>query len=180
MPIETIEHNGITYPKFQSSGNAARFVREFAMEVCKGVGVDVGCNRREWCFPYAMPVDPIMNEWDAYKLPEIYFFYNQSGIDQEVSDFDFIHSSHCLEHLTDWVKTLDYWHTRLKQGGVVFLYLPDHSQTYWRPWYNRKHLHAFTPEIIGNYFRDQPEMWKNVFVSGVDLNNSFVVIAEKV
>lgn len=167
MPIETIEHNGIAYPKFQSSGNAARFVREFAKEVCKGVGVDVGCNREEWKFPDAYAIDPVMTAWDAYN------FHKNGGL-------DYIHSSHCLEHLLNWVKALDYWHTQLKQGGVVFLYLPDHSQTYWRPWYNRKHLHAFTPEIIGNYFRDQPAMWKNVFVSGVDLNNSFIVIAEKV
>lgn len=172
--IQTIQHKGNTYPFFQSTGNAAKFCREFAKEVCKGHGVDIGCNRLEWCFEDAMPVDPVINEFDAYNFPIL------KGHDGEDLGWDYCFSSHCLEHLPNWVQALDYWHTRLKVGGVVFLYLPDHSQTYWRGWFNRKHLHMLTPEIVGNYFKDQSEMWKNVFVSGVDLNNSFCVIAEKI
>jgi hypothetical protein len=67
----------------------------------------------------------------------------------------------------------------MKQGGVLFLYLPDFSQSYWRAWHNRKHIHCFTPKIFKTYLADQPAMWKTGFVSGVDLNNSFMVIAEK-
>lgn len=187
MPIETIQHKGNSYPAFQASGNAARFVKEFAKEVCKGVGVDVGCNRMEWCLQGAIAVDPVINEWDAYNLPGYNELMreNQDPIWQakallSMDGFDYCFSSHCLEHLPNWVQALDYWHTRLRVGGVVFLYLPDHSQTYWRSWHNRKHIHNLTPEIVGNYFNDQPEMWKNVFVSGIDLNNSFIVIAEKI
>ena len=46
---------------------------------------------------------------------------------------------------------MDYWYDKLKQGGTIFLYLPDYSQEYWRPWNNRKHLNIFTPEIIYDY-----------------------------
>ena len=178
--IQTIQHKGNIYPAFQASGNAARFVIPFAKEVCKGVGVDVGCNREEWCFPGAYPIDPVLNEWyHAYNIP---FHYEKDDSDEivELNELDYIFSSHCLEHLPNWVQALDYWHTRLKSGGVVFLYLPDHSQTYWRGWHNRKHIHNLKPEIVGNYFKDQPEMWTNLFVSGVDLNNSFVAMAEKI
>lgn len=168
MPIETIKHLDNTYPAFQASGHASRFILPFAQEVCKGVGFDIGCNRKEWAFTGAIPIDPLIDpEWNAYHLPK-------------PDNVDFFFSSHMLEHIPNWVQALDYWHTKLKLGGVVFLYLPDHSQTYWRGWANRKHVHMLTPEIVGNYFKDQPSMWANVFVSEVDLNNSFAVMAEKV
>ena len=77
----------------------------------------------------------------------------------------------------DWVGALDYWGTKLKDGGNLFLYLPDFSQRYWRPWNNRKHVTVFEPEIIKEYL-DERE-YKNVFVSGIDLNNSFIAVGEK-
>jgi hypothetical protein len=86
-----------------------------------------------------------------------------------------------LEHLPNWVKALNYWNTRLKPGGVVFLYLPDmESQTYWRGWHNTKHTHYLTPRILREYFDDNNHIWQKVFVSGVDANNSFTCFAEKI
>jgi len=167
--IRTVEHNGNKYPEFQTNGNAARFCRAFAQEVCVGNGFDVGCNRSEWLYRDkngvdAMPIDPVLcAEYHATNMPNI--------------KVDYIHSSHCLEHVPNWVEALDYWKTKLHDGGVLFLYLPDYSQTYWRPWHNRKHIHSFTPEIIRDYLTDNG--WKNIFVSGVDLYNSFIAIAEK-
>ena len=170
MSLETIEFKGEVYPKWQAEGFAAKFCFPFAEQVCKGVGVDVGANRIEWRFPRSFPVDPNINEWDAYNFPK--------G-EVHPAKYNYVFSSHCIEHLPDWVKALDYWHTRLKVGGVVFLYLPDHSQKYWRSWHNRKHIHNLTPEIVGNYFKDQPVMWGDVLVSNVDLNSSFIVVAYK-
>ena len=162
--IETIQHNNKDYPAFQSEGNAAKFAIPFALQVCKGVGYDIGCNRKEWCFPEAFPIDTTFNTaYDAYSLPEM--------------NVDYIFSSHCLEHLPDWVKAIDYWASKIRKGGTLFLYLPHYSQTYWRPWHNRKHVHCFTPEILRDYLIDRG--WNKVFTSGVDLNNSFMVIAEK-
>lgn len=172
MPIETIEHKGNVYPAFQSSGNAARFIRGFAMEVCKGEGCDIGANRPEWAFPGSIPIDLSFTDgYHAMNLP--------GGL---MKEYDYLTSSHMLEHLEHPYTALNYWHTRLKQGGIVFLYLPSHENSYWRPWNkkNSEHVHQFTPQIIRSYFEDQPERWKNIFVSGVDLNSSFVAIAEKV
>lgn len=168
--IPTIEHNGIEYPKFQSEGFAAKFAMPFAQQVCKGVGFDIGCNRREWMYRdangiEAMPIDPaICDAYDAFTLPDI--------------KVDYIFSSHCLEHVPDWVRAIDIWHKHLHPGGVLFLYLPDYSQTYWRPWHNRKHLHILSPTVLRDYLTDRG--WKNIFVSGMDLNNSFMVMAENV
>jgi hypothetical protein len=55
--------------------------------------------------------------------------------------------------------------------------LPDYSQTYWRPWNNRKHVNIFTPQIIEDYLLDTG--YTNVFKSGVDLNNAFMIMGQK-
>lgn len=165
MPIETIEFKGDIYPKFQSTGNAARFCRAFALEVCKGEGLDVGYGKEEWKFPGATGVDLVDNNgYDAYNLPE--------------GEFDYIHSSHLLEHLPDWVGALNHWTKRLKSGGVLFMYLPEFSQKYWRPWFNRKHLSVLDPHVINEYLQDSG--YKNIYVAGIDLNFSFLVMAEKI
>lgn len=163
--IETIKYKNTTYPAFQCYGNAAQFAIPFAKYVCTGKGVDVGCNKPEWAFPGAILVDPVINEFDALNFPEY------------ASNLDYIFSSHCLEHLQNWVNVLDYWTSKLKSGGVLFLYLPDYSQEYWRPWNNRKHLNIFTSNIISDYMNDTG--YCNIFKSGVDLNNAFIVIGEK-
>jgi len=162
--MRTIEYNNKQYPKFQDEGNASQFAIPFAKHFCKGVGYDIGCNRLDWAFPNAQAIDLLFDdEWEAYNLPD--------------NLVDYIYSSHCLEHLPDWVKALEYWTSKLKTGGVLFLYLPHYNQEYWRPWNNRKHLHVFTPEIIKDYM--EASGYINVFVSEKDLNDSFMVVGEK-
>lgn len=159
--MEWIEFKGEKYPKFQSEGNAAQFVLPFAKQFCKGVGYDIGYGKEEWKLPGAQGID-LVNGQSAESLP--------------AGKVNYIFSSHCLEHVDDWVKTLLHWTCHLYEQGVIFLYLPDHSQKYWRPWHNRKHKHCFTPEIIKSFFED---LDFNVLASGCDLNNSFVVVAQK-
>lgn len=161
--MEVITFNGVEYPKFQSQGFAAQFAIPYAKQVCKGKGVDIGCAKNEWCFPGAIPIDPVINEYHALHFP--------------YTNLDFIFSSHCLEHLDNWVDVLDFWHERLRTGGIIFLYLPDYSQEYWRPWNNRKHKNIFTAEIISDYLKHKN--FVNIFKSGVDLNNAFMVFGEK-
>jgi len=161
--IEEIEFNGKKYPMFQSQGNASQFAIPFAKHFCYGDGYDIGCNRDEWKFPGAQAIDLIIDDkYDAFNLP-----------DREV---DYIFSSHCLEHLVDWVEAANLWTSKIKDGGTLFLYLPDYSQEYWRPWNNRKHVNVLTPEIIKDYMDTK---YDNVFVSGIDLNNSFMAVGSK-
>lgn len=152
------------YLHFQLLGNASQFAISYAKYYCKGIGYDIGFCKEEWKFPGAIGIDlSLDNGFHADNLPE-----------QEV---DFIYSSHCLEHVDNWVNTLELWISKLKNNGVLFLYLPDFSQVYWRPWYNKKHKHCLTPEIIITFLKDK-EM-KNIYCSGIDLNNSFMIICEK-
>jgi hypothetical protein len=160
--IETIEYAGIHYPKFQATGNAARFIIPFAKEVCKGIGYDIGYCKEEWKLPGAVGIDIVNDDgFDAITLPN--------------KKVDYIFSSHCLEHVNNWVHTLDIWLSFIRYKGILFLYLPDHSQGYWS-YGNRKHVNIFTPEIIRGYMKDR--FMKNIFVSGIDLNNSFAAMAE--
>ena len=169
--MKTIEFKGEIYPAFQATGFAARFTFPFANEILFGNGYDIGCNRLEWQLPnteerYVIPIDKSFNdEYEAMNLPK--------------GKVDFIFSSHCLEHLEDWVGVLNYWMSKIKSGGHLYLYLPHISQKYWRPQNNRKHLHSFSGQEIENYFDDHKEVYKASY-SAVDLNNSFTVIIEKI
>ena len=72
MPIETIDFNGVKYPKFQAEGNAMKFAIPTFKELIQPdwVGYDIGCNRPEWCFPGATAIDPAINKFDAMNLPD--------------------------------------------------------------------------------------------------------------
>lgn len=162
--IDIVQYKDDIYPAFQSQGNAAQFAIPYAKHVCKGIGYDIGCCKEEWMFPGAIPIDlDFPDEWHANNLPD--------------GQVDYIFSSHCLEHVTDWVRTLDYWTEHLKPWGTLFLYLPHKDQKYWRPWNNTKHNHMFVPEDILMYLEDNN--YQNIFNSERDLNHAFFVMGEK-
>lgn len=192
--IKTIEFKEEVYLKIQAEGFASKFVFPFAKEFCKGFGADVGCNRLEWSFNGVNAIYWRLDYFDSYFQdrqlrgmeytrisypidPEINPDYNATKFPDHVNNLDYVFSSHCLEHIPDYVEALQYWKSRLKEGGVLFLYLPSSTQRYWLPQHNRKHYHAFTPELIKECLEDLG--FTKVFASGIDLNQSFTVIAEK-
>jgi predicted SAM-dependent methyltransferase len=162
--MEVLNYKNKNYPAFQAEGNASQFAIPFALHFCQGHGVDIGCNRKEWCFPGAIGIDLNFND-------------GNTAYDFEYENLDYVYSSHCLEHLNNWVDALDYWTSKIKAGGVLFLYLPHYKQEYWRPWNNCKHLHIFSPDIIVDYMRDRN--YTNIFNSERDLNDSFMIVGEK-
>ena len=164
MGIETIKFNGTDYPLFQAEGNASQFAIPFAKHFCKGTGVDVGFCKEGWKFPGAIGADlqDNTNDYHAHLLPR---------------NLDYIYSSHCLEHLNDWVSTIGYWASILKPGGVLFLYLPHRDQEYWLPWNNRKHLHVLDAEVIKGCM--ERFGFKSILSSKRDFNHSFIIVGEK-
>lgn len=174
MSIETIEFKGKKYPKFQAVGNSAQFIISTALKICKGSGYDIGCGPLSWVLPGAIPIDPQTvtgNSYHATNLPK--------------DTVDFIFSSHCLEHLDDWVGVLEYWTERIRNpGGVLFLYLPHYSQEYWRPWNygssgtkNGRHKHAFVVNVLKDALESMG--YVNIFASDRDANNSFSIFGER-
>jgi len=173
--MKTVEFNQKDYPAFQSEGFASQFAFPFAQKLLQGEIYDIGYSKPEWKLPNAIGIDlnrfctPTGNENQMNGYSATNF------IGQEL---DGIFSSHCLEHLNDWVGVLDYWTSKLKSGGLMFLYLPDcDQQEYWRPMNNRKHVNWLTPAMLQDYYLMRG--FKNIFVTGHDLNYSFYAIATK-
>ncbi len=163
--MEWIEFKGRKYPKFQSLGNASQFAVPFALHYCKGTGYDIGFSKEEWKLPGAIGIDLSLNDG-----------YHANCLPEREEKVDYIYSSHCLEHVDCWYETLEYWMMNIKSGGILFLYLPDISNNYWRPWHNKKHKTVLTPSILHSFMEDHGIT--QFLISNIDLNCSFYVIAE--
>ncbi len=159
------EYGRVLYPERLTQGNAKEFIEETASKYCQGLGLDIGANI--WSFNEAIPIRNDV-EQNAYKLDHF-----------EDEHFDYIFSSHCLEHLDKWEFALKLWIKKLKLGGILFLYLPHESMKLWRvgsPWVG---THKWIPcweilidflvsqkmEII-EYNDDKDELWSFHIVAG--------------
>lgn len=105
------------YLPYLLRGNAVEFVREEALAVCRGRGIDVGAG--PWPLPGAEPIrdEPHRN---ALVLDHI-----------ADGTLDYVFSSHCLEHLREPAKALSLWARKLRPGGLLFLYLPHPDMRLW-------------------------------------------------
>ena len=131
------DYRGDTYPNYLRDGNAMSFILPVAKFFCRGNGVDVGGGK--WPLPGALVID-VSTGGNAMALPD--------------KKFDFVFSSHCLEHIKNPVAAIEHWRSRLSPGRPLFLYLPHPDQIYWRPQFNRKHLHSWRPEVMAQMLRD--------------------------
>lgn len=151
------EYAGKLFPDYLKTGNACRFIAPAAAHFCVGRGFDVGCG--DWPLPGAIPVD-LKTGGDAMSLPG--------------GEYDYVFSSHCLEHLANPVAALRHWRTRLRRGGVLMLYLPHPEMDYWLPQNCAKHLHSWTPEQAERLVRDVG--FERVLRSERDLAWGFAVV----
>lgn len=164
MSPAIFEYGGDLFPDYLRRGNACQFIAPTALHFCKGDGLDVGASK--WPLPGAVPID-LATGGDAMALP---LRFNSIG-------WNFIFSSHCLEHLPNPVAALEHWRTKLVDGGVLFLYLPHPDMRYWRPQNCRKHLHLFHPKDTAEMLRDLG--FRDVIHSERDLAWSFAVVGFK-
>ncbi len=61
--------------------------------------------------------------------------------------FDFLHSSHCLEHVLDPRIALRNWARVVRSGGHLIVLIPDedlYEQGVWPSTFNTDHKHTFT------------------------------------
>jgi hypothetical protein len=67
--------------------------------------------------------------------------------------FDYIHTSHWLEHVLDLSPTISALHDILEEGGYLFVEVPNTSQLYWNlPIGDTPHIHFFTVESLKQVF----------------------------
>lgn len=151
------EYRGGLYPEYLKHGNACQFIVPTAQQFCKGHGLDIGGGR--WPLPGAEIVDARLGGDAMCLTPRVW---------------DYIFSSHCLEHLLDPIAALEHWKSRIRPGGVLFLYLPHPDMVYWRPQHCRKHRHSWQPTQMAEILSDLGFI--NVIHGERDLAWSFAVV----
>jgi SAM-dependent methyltransferase len=92
----------------------------FATRCAVGAGIDIGAGND----PVSLYLElfPGMREVRAWDMPD----GDAQLLEGVASDsLDFVHSSHCLEHMRDPVEALQNWFRVLKPGGHLVCVVPD-------------------------------------------------------
>jgi len=118
----------------ESSKTKRFYGSSFFEQFCIGHGIDVGCGRDIIC-KSAEPFDKIHG--DANNILK----YKQE------KSYDFVYSSHTLEHMIDPKKCIRDWFKLLKSGGYLIIIVPDselYEQGVFPSAFNPDHRWQFT------------------------------------
>jgi len=121
--------------------------------ILTGTGIDIGCGP-----------DPVK--------PDVRRFDIQDGDANEISKyvdetFDYVYSSHCLEHMHDPRKTILEWWKLMRVGGHLFFVVPDedlYEQGIFPSRFNFDHKATFTIS--------KAMSWSSVSINVFDLARS--------
>jgi SAM-dependent methyltransferase len=115
-----------------------RFVNQFFV----GRGIDIGCGEDslgKHTDTYTKIVD--VKPWD---LPDGDAQY-MNGVEDNY--YDFVHSSHCLEHMRDPHEAMQNWIRICKPGGYIVVTIPEedlYEQGVWPSTFNSDHKTSWT------------------------------------
>jgi SAM-dependent methyltransferase len=114
----------------------------YATRYLIGNGIDIGAGPD--CIAQYHEFFPLMRSCRAWDLPD-----GDAQLMAGVPDssFDFVHSSHCLEHMHDPRIALNHWLRILKPGGHLICLVPDedlYEQGVFPSSFNDDHKHTFT------------------------------------
>jgi SAM-dependent methyltransferase len=98
-------------PAETSKAKKRRMEEGFFEKYCQGNGLDIGYGGDLLC-PNCKGWD--IEDGDAQTL---------EGLPD--NHFDFVYSSHCLEHVNDAADAISNWWRVLKPGGYLILYIPE-------------------------------------------------------
>jgi predicted SAM-dependent methyltransferase len=128
-----------------------------------GRGIDIGCGpdplkKEDWpLITEVVPYDKeLSSSADGQYLPDI-----------KDGEFDFIHSSHCLEHLHNTRSSLTNWLRILKPGGFIICTIPEellYEYGRWPSRWNPDHKVSFTMRampIIPGSINVPAMLWKH-------------------
>jgi SAM-dependent methyltransferase len=128
----------------ECSKSIARRIRDadFLTRYFRGTGIDIGGKPD----PLALYVElfPLMSSVRTWDLEDGDAQYLDGIAD---GSLDFVHSSHCLEHLVDPRSGLHNWFRVLKPGGHLVVTVPDedlYEQGVFPSTFNRDHKWTFT------------------------------------
>jgi len=114
----------------------------YATRYLAGDGIDIGAG--DDALKQYFELFPLMRSCRSWDVPD--------GDAEEMAgvaddQFDFVHSSHCLEHMRDPRRALDNWLRILKPGGHLVCVVPDedlYEQGIFPSTWNVEHRHTFT------------------------------------
>lgn len=135
---------------FAGEGNKIKWR---AAPYVKGLGLDIACG--PWkVFPHSIGLDGAAYQSLDNKGPNLVMDCRSLALFAD-GMFDYIFSSHFLEHVEDPEAVLREWWKKIKVGGVLILYLP-HKAYYpncGQPGANPDHKHDFLPEDIVRFMK---------------------------
>lgn len=114
----------------------------FATRYFVGDGIDIGAG--EDCLGQYQELFPAMRQCRGWDMEDGDAQYLASLPD---NSFDFVHSSHCLEHMHDPLEALKNWLRVLKPGGHLIVLVPDedlYEQGTFPSTFNADHKWTFT------------------------------------
>jgi SAM-dependent methyltransferase len=123
---------------------------ELEKSILTGKGIDIGCGP-----------DPV--------TPNVCKFDVESGDANEITkyvqdEFDFVFSSHCLEHMRNPREAIQDWWKLVRPGGHLFFIVPDedlYEQGVFPSRFNRDHKATFTISKM--------KSWSPVSINVLDL-----------
>jgi SAM-dependent methyltransferase len=126
---------------------------ELERSILTGKGIDIGCGP-----------DPI--------FPDVYGFDLGNGDANKITEyvhqeFDFVFSSHCLEHMKDPRRAIQEWWKLVRPGGHLFFIVPDedlYEQGVFPSRFNTDHKATFTIS--------KTKSWSPVSINILDLVQS--------
>jgi len=96
---------------------------------CRGQGIEVGPGSNPYCnHANTIYADKFGRKDPKSPTPDI--ICDASSIPAEDNSFDFLLSSHCLEHCPDVLKVLYEWKRVIKPEGKICLILPHGRRTF--------------------------------------------------
>jgi ADP-heptose:LPS heptosyltransferase/predicted SAM-dependent methyltransferase len=135
---------------FAGEGNKIKWR---AAPYVKGLGLDIACGPYK-VFPHSIGLDGAAYQSFDNKGPNLVMDCTALPLFSD-GMFDYIFSSHFLEHVVDPEAVLREWWKKIKVGGVLILYLP-HKAYYpncGQPGANPDHKHDFFPDDIVRYMK---------------------------
>lgn len=114
----------------------------YATRYLIGHGVDIGSGSDTLSQYYEF--FPLMQSCRSWDMPD-----GDAELMESIgyNSLDFVHSSHCLEHMRNVKVALENWVRILKQGGHLVCIIPDedlYEQGVFPSTYNSDHKHTFT------------------------------------
>jgi SAM-dependent methyltransferase len=114
----------------------------FANTYFKGHGIDIGAGEDPLNKYYQQ--FPLMTNVKVWDMPDGDAQQMQNAQDDS---YDFVHSSHCLEHLHDPYEAFENWIRICKPGGHIITTIPDedlYEQGVWPSNHNPDHKTSWT------------------------------------